>query len=159
MAGGRVPRRARGDGEGVNKDKYERYHYVLRFSSEAPDGEWLIVEGRYSDEVIVFRHPFNADREEQEPPKEIRDEYERLIEWRPGDRTDDTGNIVEACSDEAGDGFNQACHFGYLVDGHAVYCHNSEWLYSPRKCRRTWYTQGETKDEDCVGFKPREVKA
>lgn len=47
---------------------------------------------------------------------------------------------------------NQPCVHGTLVDGHAVYCHNTTWKDAPRKCRRTWYTGGEVKDEDCPGF-------
>ncbi len=49
--------------------------------------------------------------------------------------------------------FDQPCIFGYRVNGHAVYCHNKYWKDGPRKCRRKWYTGGETKDEDCEGFK------
>lgn len=49
---------------------------------------------------------------------------------------------------------NQPCKFGFLVEGHAVYCHNKEWKGAPRKCRRSWYSNGKVKDEDCEGFKP-----
>lgn len=59
-------------------------------------------------------------------------------------------NIVEMVADESS--FNQPCRFGNLVEGHAVYCHNDAWVDSPRKCRRTWYTGGEVRDEDCPGF-------
>lgn len=51
--------------------------------------------------------------------------------------------------------FDQACKFGHRVGGHAVYCHNDEWADGPRKCRRTWYTGGDIKDEECPGFAPR----
>jgi hypothetical protein len=41
------------------------------------------------------------------------------------------------------------------VKGHAVYCENEGWLYSPRKCRRgpgSW--DGAPPQETCPGFKP-----
>lgn len=62
-------------------------------------------------------------------------------------------NVVELMptDDEA---FDQPCKFGHRVEGHAVYCHNDAWPDGPRKCRRTWYTGGEVKDEDCPGFQP-----
>lgn len=66
-------------------------------------------------------------------------------------------NIVELAASIDGDddsAFDQPCKFGHRVDGHAVYCHADHWKDSPRKCRRTWYTGGETKDEDCPGFQP-----
>lgn len=50
--------------------------------------------------------------------------------------------------------FDQPCAYGQRVDGHAVYCTNHEWEDAPRKCRRTWYTGGEVRDEDCEGFAP-----
>ena len=55
-----------------------------------------------------------------------------------------------------GDAFDQPCAYGFLVKGHAVYCCNDEWKEGPRKCRRTWYTGGEVRDEDCPGFKKNE---
>ena len=64
------------------------------------------------------------------------------------------GNLVELMvGHEEGGGFNQPCAHGNLVVGHSVYCHNSEWADAPRKFRRTWYTGGMTRDEDCEGFK------
>lgn len=60
-------------------------------------------------------------------------------------------NIVEMIEDGE---FNQSCKHGNLVDGHAVYCHNDKWKEAPRKCRNTWYTGGESRDEDCPGFEP-----
>jgi hypothetical protein len=59
-------------------------------------------------------------------------------------------NIGELIADESA--CDQPCRFGNRVEGHAVYCHNDAWEDSPRKCRRTWYTGGEVKDEDCPGF-------
>jgi hypothetical protein len=61
-------------------------------------------------------------------------------------------NIVELIADEGG--FDQRCRFGHRVEEHAVYCHNDNWEDSPRKCRRTWYTNGRIKDEECAGFEP-----
>ena len=63
-------------------------------------------------------------------------------------------NIVEAIAVNDGCAFDQRCKFGHRVEDHAVYCHNDQWNDSPRKCRRTWYTGGEIKDEDCPGFQP-----
>jgi len=62
-------------------------------------------------------------------------------------------NIVECVADEEDSAFDQPCAFGHRVEDHAVYCHSKDGN-SPRKCRRTWYTGGEVKDEDCPYFKP-----
>lgn len=61
-------------------------------------------------------------------------------------------NLVEMCADED-EQSETPCAFGNLVEGHSVYCHNDEWKEGPRKCRRTWYTGGEERDEACPGFK------
>jgi hypothetical protein len=62
-------------------------------------------------------------------------------------------NVVELMDDdEEGGGFDQPCAFGNRCGGHAVYCHNEAWPNSPRKCRRSWYTGGATRDEDCPGY-------
>ncbi len=64
-------------------------------------------------------------------------------------------NLVELIAgDEEGGGQNQPCVFGNLVVDHSVYCHNEAWPDAPRKCRRTWYTGGKTRDEDCPGYTP-----
>lgn len=65
-------------------------------------------------------------------------------------------NIVEVIADPGECAFDQPCKFGNRVDGHAVYCHNELWEDSPRKCRRTWSSGGETKGEDCPGFQPNQ---
>ena len=62
-------------------------------------------------------------------------------------------NLVEMFADESEQSCSQKCKFGNLVEGHAVYCH-SENPNAPRKCRRTWYTSGEVKDEDCEFYEP-----
>lgn len=62
-------------------------------------------------------------------------------------------NVVELATADSDDcGFDQRCRFGHRVEGHAVYCHNDNWDDAPRKCRRSWATNGEIKDEDCAGF-------
>jgi hypothetical protein len=64
-------------------------------------------------------------------------------------------NIVEAIQEQDADcAFDQPCKFGHRVEGHAVYCHNDAWESGPRKCRRSWYSGGEVKDEDCPGYQP-----
>ena len=50
--------------------------------------------------------------------------------------------------------YDQPCRFGWRADTHAVYCHNETWPNAPRKCRRTWYTGGKDRDEDCEGYQP-----
>lgn len=67
-------------------------------------------------------------------------------------------NLIELMAYYGGDddmdcAFDQPCKFGNRVSG-SVYCHNDEWEDGPRKCRRTWYTGGEVRDEDCEGFEP-----
>ena len=64
-------------------------------------------------------------------------------------------NLVELFADESEQAFNQSCKFGNLVEGHAVYCHCDNGK-APRKCRRTWYTGGKRKDEDCEFFEPND---
>ena len=60
-------------------------------------------------------------------------------------------NLVELIGEESA--FDQPCIFGNRVENHAVYCHLGN-PNAPRKCRRTWYTGGEIKDEDCPFYKP-----
>ena len=90
-------------------------------------------------------------------PADVRAAFERLTgrsEFSDASKPE-SPNVVEMIDDEPGSGFNQICRYGYLVEGHAVYCHNDRWLYAPRKCRRTWATGGEVRDEDCRGFEAR----
>lgn len=65
-------------------------------------------------------------------------------------------NLVEMCAEQEDCAFEQPCKYGNRVDCHAVYCNNNDWDDAPRKCRRTWYTGGEDRDEDCEGFVKRE---
>ena len=62
-------------------------------------------------------------------------------------------NLVEMLSDESEKSKNQKCKFGCLVAGHAVYCHSTN-PDAPRKCRRSWYSGGSVKDEDCEFYEP-----
>lgn len=62
-------------------------------------------------------------------------------------------NLVELFAEDSDQSFNQKCKFGNLVEGHAVYCHSTN-KNAPRKCRRTWYTGGVEKDEDCPFYEP-----
>jgi hypothetical protein len=64
-------------------------------------------------------------------------------------------NLVEILEDDDS-AFDQPCKYGDRVGCHAVYCHNNEWPEAPRKCRRTWYTGGAERDEDCPGFAPND---
>ncbi len=61
-------------------------------------------------------------------------------------------NLVELLAEESA--YDQVCKYGHRVEDHAVYCHNTQWKDAPRKCRRTWWSGDEIKDEDCAGFKP-----
>ena len=62
-------------------------------------------------------------------------------------------NLVELFSEDKT--YNQKCVYGCLVPGHAVYCHSVD-KGAPRKCKRSWYTGGAEKDEDCPYFKLNE---
>jgi hypothetical protein len=73
-------------------------------------------------------------------PAPTYEEAQRIIGGaRPG--------VVEMVCDESA--FDQPCAFGHRVEGHAVYCHNSAWPGSPRKCRRN---RSDYRHEDCPGF-------
>lgn len=63
-------------------------------------------------------------------------------------------NLVEMITEDDKQAFDQPCKFGNRCEGHAVYCHNAEWKNAPRKCRRSWYTGGMEKDQDCEGYQP-----
>jgi hypothetical protein len=63
-------------------------------------------------------------------------------------------NLVELIAGQDDCAFDQPCKYGHRVEDHAVYCHNDEWKDGPRKCRRTWYTGGKVRDEDCEGYAP-----
>ena len=65
-------------------------------------------------------------------------------------------NVVEIVADQDDCAWDQPCKYGHRVESHAVYCHNDWWEEAPRKCRRTWYTGGAVRDEDCAGFRANE---
>lgn len=133
------------------------------FGTGKPVGEYRIRDYEAErdenyDAPVVWSRPKTADDEKLDfYPADVRAEFERLsgrgefIDW---DEPPPMPNLVELIADEDECAWDQPCAFGNRVDGHAVYCHNDKWLYAPRKCRRTWYTGGEVKDEDCRGFKP-----
>lgn len=153
-------------------DKRDQYSISLRFGgSEGAGGwggTWIITKAKwhafddrdggywaFENGEEVFKFPARDDDGDAWGPPAVRAEYERLIEYDPGYDPAGPVNLVEMIQDEDADcAFDQPCAFGHRVNGHAVYCHNSKWLYAPGKCRRTWYTGGKTRDEDCEGFQP-----
>lgn len=136
-------------------DKRDQYGISICF--DASGGFWQITQLNQGIEgPVVFSFPYRPEHEElEEPPEEVRHEYERLIEYDPNASSKIAVNAVEVISDGTKCAFDQPCRYGYRVESHAVYCHNLRWLYSPRKCRRTWYTGGDIRDEDCPGFEAR----
>lgn len=130
----------------------DRYHYGHIHT--ATEEYWYINEG---DET-VWRMPFRMEHlADDEPPPELREQYESLIGWHSGMERQDVPNIVEAVAD--GDcAFDQPCKFGYRVEDYAVYCHNSGWLYAPRKCHKCSLIGNEHEDCErhatCKGFSP-----
>lgn len=70
-------------------------------------------------------------------------------------------NLVELVAEPEDCAFDQPCKYGHRVDGHAVYCHNTNWADAPRKCMHTWYYGEDAKgkqDKDCPGFAPNNRK-
>lgn len=129
----------------------------VQFDPEHPHGRYVISRGQYTEEYeILFSRAIGADEEWSlsPPTADVAAEYERLIGKPEFSPQPPTMNLVELLTGEEDSAFDQPCRFGHRVDGHAVYCHNEDWLYAPRKCRRTWYTGGEVRDEDCRGFQP-----
>jgi hypothetical protein len=142
----------------VVTDKRKQYSYGHRHYGGGV-GHWYIAHSEkgyfVGTEEPVWTFPFNESHWElEEPPAEVRAKYEELIGYDPEYEGEPFVNVVEMIDDGEGGGFNQPCRFGNLCAGHAVYCHNEKWLYGPRKCRRTWYTGGERRDEDCPGYEP-----
>lgn len=99
----------------------------------------------------------NALMDSEEPSKLIAEwfglPYQKTVAPAP-----DPTNMVELFAAGEDCAFDQPCRFGHRVEDHAVYCHNQTWVDAPRKCRRTWYTGGKVRDEDCPGFEPHPVK-
>lgn len=136
------------------------------FSSEGDF--YQITQGQYSDERVIWQREYKDDEDTggHAYPADVRAKYEELKgvpefdpEWTAekfiANEIGAEANLVELVGmfDEES-AWDQPCLYGNRCGGHAVYCHNDGWLYSPRKCRRTWYTGGEVKDEDCPGFHP-----
>jgi hypothetical protein len=143
-------------------DKRNQFTYSLVFEGGA--SEWRIYELNpdgcadhifNEDRKPLFTFPWcEAHDEGLRPPLEVRAKYEELIGYDPTYEGKPFVNLVEMIDDGEAGGFNQPCRYGNLCEGHAVYCHNEKWLYGPRKCRRTWYTGGDVRDEDCEGYEP-----
>jgi hypothetical protein len=109
-------------------DKYQSFHVVLH--NDTADAWWEGFRGAH-DLAEALTAPW--------PPPEAPARERRAL------------NVVEVIADDDC-AFDQPCAFGHRVEGHAVYCHNEAWPNSPRKCRRTWYTSGRVRDEDCPGY-------
>jgi hypothetical protein len=115
---------------GPDKDKYTQLPYALEDEKSKDFSEGM---GRMMELARCLSAPW--------PPPAAPEREKRAF------------NVVELMTEgDEGGGFNQPCAFGCLAEGHAVYCHNTGWPDSPRKCRRTWYTGGLERDEDCPGF-------
>lgn len=140
----------------MNNDKRSEYSYCLSFNDRGVF--WQIVKIGEYDENDEQKVVWEADYKDTEndplyPPAIVRAKYEELIGHQPEAQSDPIVNLVEMMADEDC-AFDQPCAYGHRVEGHAVYCHNTTWLYAPCKCRRTWYTGGTERDEDCEGYKP-----
>lgn len=145
-----------------HKDKRNEYGISLTFGGDNPDGLWTITHypkgyGPTSEDKVVWSSPYLKEHEDMEGyPAVVKEAYERIIGYDPQATSEEPFNIVEMMAAAAGDecAFDQPCAYGFRVEGHAVYCHNTWWLYAPRKCRRTWYTGGRISDETCEGYRP-----
>jgi hypothetical protein len=131
----------------------EDLHLIKK--SDKNGARYIIYSGHFLDGRVVWsRHCVNGeDCGGYNYPADVRAKYEELsgkLEFDPTWDGRDV-NLVEVMADESV--YDQPCHWGNRVEDHAVYCANGGWLYSPRKCRRTWYTGGAVRDEDCPGFK------
>lgn len=115
---------------GPEKDKYTQLSYALENEKSGDFSEGI---GYMMNLAKALSAPW--------PPPPAPEREKRVF------------NVVELIDDgEEGGGFDQPCAFGNRCGGHAVYCQNTDWKDSPRKCRRTWYTGGKERDEDCPGF-------
>lgn len=131
----------------------ESYSIIITRAPLSPKIVWQIRDGVWG--AVVFSHPYDDEqsRREGQPPIEVRTEYEKLIKTRP--LPDPLPNIVELVGDPDDSGFDQPCAHGNRVERHAIYCHNTEWLYAPRKCHRD-KTDPNFRHEDCPGFRKNE---
>lgn len=139
-------------------------HYFLELRFEGGAGAYRIVGSAKSyrpatGEAVVFSRPYVEDEDLGEYlwPADVRAEYERLTGKSEFTETDARPfNLVPAlCADDDEVVYDCPCAWAQRVKGHAVYCENEGWLYSPRKCRRgpgSW--DGAPPQETCPGFKP-----
>ena len=132
-----------------------KYHLMKRI--DASGAHYVIQDGSITDGKDVWTLPWGDDDvcDGYSYPATVRAKFEELTgkqEFDPNWDGSRVVNLVELVSDEGA--HDQPSRWGNRCDTHAVYCTNDGWLYSPRKCRRTWYTGGEVKDEDCPGFAP-----
>lgn len=134
----------------MNDDKFG---YFLTYDEEHRDGLWCIYVGDFHDAIgngenIVFRC-YGETQDNGNPPAELCAEYERLIGYK-GEQQPEPFNIVEQIlADPEECAFDQPCAWGHNVKGHSVYCHNTAWLYAPRKCRRGW----DGTHTSCAGYR------
>lgn len=146
-------------------DQRDFYGISQRFDRDHPNGEWLISHHPkgygLTDDPVVWRRDCSKGEfhgEDGQPPADVRTAYERIIGYDPSANGKPPQNAVEMITDgDEDNAFDQPCRFGHRVDGHAVYCHNTAWLYAPRKCRRrqTDSRIGEAwPHEGCAGFEP-----
>jgi hypothetical protein len=139
----------------ITEARMSKYKLMTHFDGNS--GRYVIYEGNISNLKEIWGRPYieNEDCGEYLYPKDVRVKYEELTgksEFDPNWDGSRFVNLVELVCDEGG--HDQPCRWGNRCEDHAVYCTNDGWLYSPRKCRRTWYTGGKTRDEDCPGFAP-----
>lgn len=133
-----------------------RYAYYRR--SDGKTHLWLIVDcGPDCDRdvltaPVVWSMPWLDEHNGlDEPPLELRQKYEALL-TESGFRIEEEAehpNLVEMVADSDECAWDQPCAHGHRVGGHAVYCHNSRWLYAPTKCHRNATDWPHAK---CPGF-------
>ena len=104
----------------------------------------------------ISEEQFKALLDTSEPSKVIAEwlglPYQKYLEPDPGSQA----NVVELVAD-GGRAWDQPCRFGHRVEDYAVYCHNSRWIDSPRKCHRrqnaSWFGPAWPHQE-CPGYEP-----
>lgn len=139
--------------------------YFLELRIGHGGGEYRIVASNKQfslgdGEKVVWSRPYLEDEDLGEYlwPKDMRAEYEKLTgepEFKA--TTKRPFNIVPLLA-EGDVAYDCPCAWAQHVKGHAVYCENDGWLYSPRKCRRgigSW--DGTPLQETCPGFRKNET--
>ncbi len=133
------------------------YFLELHFSDEG--GNYRIVSSTKSyrpseREQVVFSRPYieNEDIGEYFYPLDVRQKYEELTGKTEFTKTDRKPfNLVPVLADDNEVVYDCPCAWGQRVKGHAVYCQNEGWLYSPRKCQRGSWDESPPQ-ETCPGF-------